>query len=181
MRTALLALTCSLWIASAADAPKLAAPFTIQRVGSPSIQLSQYRGKVVLVAFMSTTCPHCQQLTRELTLINKEYEARGVQILGCVFNPNANLLVSQFIASFQPSFPVGFSDNNTVTAYFGRSPNDPTPFYVPHLLFVDRTGHVQGDYAGESDFMKAPDANIRAQLDKMLKAPTTSAKNSKTK
>ena len=93
----------------------------IQRPGSPAIQLSQYRGKVVLLAFIHTTCPHCQDLTRELIPIAREYEARGVQVVECAFNLNAGQLVTAFIQQFQPPFPVGWTDNDTVMGYLGRS------------------------------------------------------------
>src|ERR1051326_507762 len=94
-------------------------PLTINRVGSAGIQLSQYRGKIVLLAFIHTTCPHCQELTRELIPIAREYEARGVQIVECAFNQNADQLVTGFIQQFAPPFPVGWTDNNTVMAYLG--------------------------------------------------------------
>jgi thiol-disulfide isomerase/thioredoxin len=179
MRTALLAFTCAAVMASAAETPRPSPPLTIQRTGAPAIQLSQYKGKIVVLAFILTTCPHCQELTRQISPIASEYEARGVQFVECAFNQNANMLVPQFVQQLQPSFPVGYTDNDTAMKYFGRTPNDPNTFYVPHVVFLDRTGKIVADYAGESEFMKTPAANIRTQLDKMLKAPAAATKSSK--
>jgi len=175
MRTALGALL-GLAVLTAAAQPaaqpeaRPSPPFTIRRVGSPDIQLSQYKGKIVLLVFILTTCPHCQELTRELNPIAREYEARGVQVVECAFNLNAGELVPGFIQQLQPAFPVGWTDNDSVMAYVGRSLVDRRPFFVPHVVFLDRRGMIEGDYAGESDFMKTPAPSIRAELDKMLKA-----------
>ena len=175
-----LALFCAAaFTVTAGEPAKPSPPLTIQRVGSPAVQLSQFRGKIVLLAFISTTCPHCQALTQMLSPIAREYEARGVQVVACAFNPNADQLVGAFIQQFAPAFPVGWADNNTVMVYVGRSVMDTTPFYVPHLVFLDRRGLIQGDFAGESDFMKAPEPNIRAELEKLLKAGSAAAAKSK--
>lgn len=180
MRTAALVLFCSAALTlTAAEVGKPSPPLTIQRVGSPPIQLTQYRGKVVLLVFILTTCPHCQQLTRDLAPIAHDYEARGVQIVECAFNQGAEQAIPGFVQALQPAFPVGWADNATVMSYVGRSLMETTPFYVPHTVFLDRRGVVQGEYAGESDFMKTPDASIRAELEKLLKSapPTTASKS----
>jgi peroxiredoxin len=186
MRTALFSmLGLAALTAAAQTAPQPAAKpsplLTIQRPGGQDIQLSQYRGKIVLLAFIHTTCPHCQELTRELIPIAHDYEARGVQVVECAFNQNAGQLVTAFIQQFQPPFPVGWTDNDTVMGYLGRSILDTRMFFVPHLVFLDRRGMIQGDFAGESEFMRTPDASIRGELDKLLKAggPATPASKSK--
>ena len=161
--------------------PRPSPPFIIKRVGSPDIQLSQYRGKIVLLAFILTTCPHCQELTRKLIPIAREYEPRGVQVVECAFNLNADEFVPGFIRDLQPPFPVGWSDNDSVVGYVRGNPLDRRTFYVPHLVFLDRRGMIQGDFAGESDFMKTPEPNIRAELDKLLKAEAAARPAGKSK
>ena len=54
---------CLAFAALAADTARPSPPFTILRPGAAPIQLSQYRGKIVALAFIQTTCSHCQQLT----------------------------------------------------------------------------------------------------------------------
>jgi hypothetical protein len=55
---------------------------------------------------------------------------------------------------------------------------DPHPLYVPHMVFLDRSGVIRADYAGESEFMKQPETNIPAEFEKLLKAPVSSASHS---
>src|SRR5690242_17861157 len=49
--------------ASAAEVGKPTPALTIQQLPSGPAQLSQYKGKVVALALINTTCPHCQNLT----------------------------------------------------------------------------------------------------------------------
>lgn len=172
MRIALLAVFSSAFaLVAATDQPaRPSPPFTIQRTGAPQLPLSRYRGKIVALAFIHTTCPHCQDLTKTLNPIAREYSPKGVQFLECAFNVNAGALVPDFIKQFEPSFPVGWADSAAVQAYLQYTVLDNRPFYVPHMVFLDRRGIIRGDFPGESNFFQNPDVNIRAELDKILKA-----------
>jgi thiol-disulfide isomerase/thioredoxin len=144
------------------------AHFTMQRPKAPDLSLSQYRGKIVAVAFISTECPHCQDLTRILTPLAREYAPRGVQFVECAFNEGADRLLKDFIDRFAPPFPVGYSSPAVVRTYLHYSLLD-AKFFVPHMQFLDRSGVVRLDIPGEADFFKTPEASIRTQLEKMLK------------
>ena len=169
MRTAFAVLLLAA-VASVAAAPQVARPFTIQRLGgTPNVKVETLRGKIVVLAFVSTTCPHCQELTKELVAMSKEYSQRGVQFLECAMNPEAEHDLPNFIRQLQVPFPVGFSDREKVYAFVGRSAVDNRMFYVPHLVFIDRNGMVRGDYPGESDFIAHAAENTRTELDKLLK------------
>jgi AhpC/TSA family len=155
--------------ADTAAPPRPSPPLTIERLGAPSVELSQYRGKVVALAFIFTTCSHCQDLTKLLGPLSHEYAMRGVQVLECAFNDDAKQTMAEFLQQFQPPFPVGWTSRATAMAYLQRSILDTRPLYVPHMVFLDRRGIIQADYPGESDFMKDPATNIRAELEKLLK------------
>jgi hypothetical protein len=117
-------------------------------------------------------------MTSELVPIAKEYQPLGVQFLECAFNDEAPTSVAGFIQQFQPPFPVGYASRDAVYAYLGRSIIDLRALMVPHLVFLDRSGFIQGDFPGESDFMIHPAENVRAELDKLLKGGTAGAKES---
>jgi cytochrome oxidase Cu insertion factor (SCO1/SenC/PrrC family) len=156
--------------ADTAAPPRPSPPLTIERLGAPSVELSQYRGKVVALAFIFTTCSHCQDLTKLLGPLSREYALRGVQVLECAFNDDAKQTMAEFVQQFQPPFPVGWTNRAAAMAYLQRTILDTRPLYVPHMVFLDRRGIIQADYPGESDFMKDPATNIRAELEKLLKA-----------
>jgi len=146
------------------------------RLNAPALRFSQYRGRVLLVAFIQTTCPHCQQLTNELTLIARDYAARGVQVLECAFDENAAAALPEFLERFHPPFPVGYSTSAAVMAYLQYSIIDPRPVMVPQMVFLDRAGVIRAQYPGESDFFRNVGPNVRAQLDRMLAEPAAGHK-----
>src|ERR1019366_7860035 len=94
--------------ATAATA-RSAGEFVIHMADGPDKLLSAYRGKVVVMAFMYTTCPHCQHTAGVLSKIQSEYAARGVQMLGVTFDVNAKQGVPGFIKLTGANFPVGYS------------------------------------------------------------------------
>ena len=161
---------------TAADVKRPSPVFSIQRLGAPPVPLSQYRGKVVLLAFIDTHCPHCQKLTGYLNELAPKYAARGVQVVACAFNEDAQGSLPEFQQQFHPVFPVGFSNRAAVMAYLQISMMDPHPLYVLHLVFLDRSGVIRSDVAGETEFMKQVETNIPAELEKLLKAPGAAAK-----
>jgi hypothetical protein len=157
------------WTAPAADTARPSPPFTIQRTGAAPLRLNQYRGRVVALAFIYTSCSHCQQLTSELNLIARDYAARDVQVLECAFNEDAVAAMPEFLERFTPQFPVGYSTSAAVMSYLQHKAVNPRPLFVPHMVFLDRAGVIRADYPGEGGFFSDANANIRAQLEKMLK------------
>src|SRR5947199_10421042 len=111
MRTAFLSALCisAFFNGSAAEPARPSPAFSIARTGAAPLKLSQYKGKVVALAFIYTTCPHCQRLTATLNQVAKDYAARGVQVLECAFNDDAVPTMPEFIRQFTPAFPVGFA------------------------------------------------------------------------
>jgi len=164
---------CAMAFAQAAKAPA-ARPFTIKRPNAADLTLAAYRGKIVLLVFISTHCSHCQEFTEKLIPIAREYAPRGVQFIECAVNPDAKTDVPNFVRAFQPPFPVGYGAQDVVDAYLQRSPI--LTFYVPHTVFLSRTGRIVDDYPGESNFMKNALTNTRGELDKLLKAAAAPAK-----
>jgi hypothetical protein len=90
--------------------------------------------------------------------------------VGSAFNePMSEGVVRDFVLQFRPAFPLGW--NTRVAVYFLAQYSVLTqkPFYVPHLVFIDRHGVIQRQVPGEeSTFMGNPGENIRKTLDQML-------------
>lgn len=153
--------------------PRKAPEFVFNMVDGPHQLLSMYKGKTVVVALMFTTCPHCQKTAQLLTQVQKEYAAKGVQILGAVFDQDAAGRVQQFNKSLGLNFPCGYSDQGAVLEFLHAPAND--PYFVPILVFIDKRGTVRSQYIGDETFLAHQDINIRAEIDKMLKVGTTTS------
>ena len=162
-------------VASAQQVPRRAGEFAISAADGNQILLSQYSGKVVVLAIMFTTCPHCQHTSQILSGIQKEYADRGLQIVGAFFNDNGLQLIPGFVQQFKPAFPVGYATREQVNEYLQHAPGKPT--YVPELIFVDRNRQIRAQYTGSDDFFKDQEKNIRALVESLLKEPVTAKKS----
>src|SRR4030088_1008594 len=76
--------------------------------------LSSYRGKVVALEFLYTTCPHCQHAAAVLTKLYQEYGDKGFQPIGVAFNENAKMLVPDFVRNFRVGYPIAYGERNPV-------------------------------------------------------------------
>jgi len=168
------ALLLATFVASAQQLPRPAGEFAITMPNGRQLLLSRYAGKVVVLAFISTTCPHCQHTTQLLSVIQNEYASKGVQVLAAAFNPNAPELVPGFIAQFRPTFPVGSADRDSVLEYEQASLAKPN--YVPELIFIDRNRVIRAQANGGDDFFKDQEKNIREEIETLLKEPVASGK-----
>ena len=155
--------------ALAADVPRKSPDFALHLADGKDVQLGQFRGKVVVLAFISTTCPHCQNYTQILSAIQKDYAPRGVQVLAAAFNDGAQSLLPAFLAQFHPAFPVGWEDRVSALSFMQISILNQG--YVPKVVFIDRAGTIQKQFEGQDGFFVDGDKNTRATLDEMLKAP----------
>ena len=162
-------------LASAQQVPRPAGEFAISTTNGSQTLLSTYSGKVVVLAFMFTTCPHCQHTSQILSGIQKEYGDRGLQVLGAFFNDNAAQLIPGFIIQFQPTFPVGYATRAQVDEYLQHSFGKPT--YVPELVFIDRNRQIRAQYTGTDDFFKDQETSIRNLVDSLIKEPATAKKS----
>ena len=152
-------------------APELA--FTIPGQGQKL--LSQYRGKVVALEFIFTTCPHCQAASKMMTKLQQEYGPRGFQALDVAVNDNADLLVENFAKDYQVGFPVGYTPQPQMVSFMGFPSNY---FVVPQLVLIDRGGviHYQTPPRENEDWDKLmKEENIRHHIEELLGASSTSS------
>src|SRR5208283_631412 len=121
---------------SAPQVPRKAAEFVIQMPDNkPELLLSSYRGqKVVVLALMFTTCPHCQKTAGILAQVQRDYADKGVQILGAAFDQNAAMQVQRFNQVFGVNFPCGYSNLKAVMDFLQIA----EPPFVPDLVFIDK-------------------------------------------
>ena len=130
-------------------------------------QLSSLKGKVVILAFMQTGCPHCQHFAQQLGMYQQEYGPKGVQVLGAVFDTGAKAGLQKFKDQFVRGFPVGYSDEATVMAWLKQPVEQ--GYFVPIVAFVNRRGQIVSQHLGDDILFQDPDTNIRHILDRLIK------------
>ena len=142
--------------------------FKINMVDGSKVSLGQYQGKVVVLAMIMTTCPHCQAATRILATLQKEFGPKGLQVLEAALDQKPAESVPVFIKNFNPPFPVGYTTVAESVAFMQLSSKK--RYYVPYVTFIDRDGMIRGQYVGDDPFNaeKAQTANSRAMVTKLV-------------
>jgi len=172
MRT-LVPLLAGLLLAPAAHAgsvPRPAPELVMERGGAPPIKLSQFRGKIVALAFSYTTCDHCQLLTVTLKTIQKDYEARNVQVVECAFEEGVAINYPMFLKALEPNFATGYTTAVIVKKFVQWDDKRDGVLMIPYMIFIDVRGTIRGDFNGKDGFFNDADKRIRVELDKMIKA-----------
>ena len=139
MRTILAALLCVSALA-AADVNRPAQRFLLPDVTGRDHDFNEYRGKVVVLEFMQTTCPHCGAFTSVLKEAQQRYGDR-VAIVSLVNPPDTPATVSNFIAAHQINYPVLLDAGRVAYAYIRRA-----AFDIPYLFLIDASGTIRKEF-----------------------------------
>ena len=168
MRLIALAALAALSI-SAADVPRTAPDFTVKMTNGKDVKLSAYKGKVVVIEFLLTTCPHCQRASQGLNKVYRELKAQGLQPVGVAVNDMANMLVDDYVKQFNLDFPVGWSLRDPVISFLQHPVMMMMSF--PSIVIIDRNGQIRHQFPGGDKFFDNEEKNLRDAVLPLLKAP----------
>ncbi|MEO8052671.1 MAG: TlpA disulfide reductase family protein [Acidobacteriota bacterium] len=155
--------------------PRNSPEFTVTEPSGKQVLLSSLRGKIVVMPFMFTTCPHCQRYAQMLTKLQQEFAGRGVVMLGTVFNDANAQMAAQFVREFQVGFPVGYASRDQVVSYLGLSVLD--RWVVPQVAIIDKKGNVVAQSVATGTPELQDEAYLRNFLEKLVKESSTSSKS----
>lgn len=153
--------------APAADLPRKAPDFTINLVDGKKLTLAQYKGHAVVLAFILTSCTHCQETVKALSKLQNEYAARGLQVLASATEKDAQNHIRLFVRNFSPPFPVGY--NTGAEALDLLPPTGKLPL-MPLLGFIDRQGVLRTQHEGEEPFFNDLEPNLRKEIEALLRS-----------
>jgi peroxiredoxin len=134
-RTGLLALTLILSGAAAAAGDAPAPAFSLPARGGSTIDLSQFKGQVVMINFWASWCVPCRQEMPLLETIYKKYKPLGFTLIGVNVEPDQKDAES-FLKQTPVSFPVLFDAKSQVSGLYNVQ-------VMPTTVFIDRKGNVR--------------------------------------
>jgi thiol-disulfide isomerase/thioredoxin len=111
--------------------------------GGP-IKLGNYSGKVLLVNLWATWCGPCRIETPELVKLHKEYQSRGVEMIGLsTEDPAASAQsVSDFIREYKVDYQIGWAKPEVAqTLMQGRGS-------IPQSFVIARDGRIVRRFIG---------------------------------
>ena len=152
--------------------PRKSPEFTITEGPGKEILLSSFRGKVVVLAFVHTTCIHCQAFSAMVTKLHKELGPRGFQPIDVAWNPNADQLVPSFVKDIGIDFPVGYSEWEPIMSYLGFSVMDRP--VVPLVVVIDKKGMIRAQSPPQGDPNLQDEGKLRSMIEGLLSEGATS-------
>jgi len=145
--------------AFAASSSGPAPAFKLSGRGGKAIDLSQYKGQVVMINFWATWCGPCRQEMPLLEDIYKKYKPMGFTMLGVNVEPDAKAAEAWLAKQKPVSFPIAFDTESKVSKMYKVAG-------MPSTVFVDRKGNIRVMHKG----YKPGDENIYlTQIRSMLK------------
>jgi cytochrome c-type biogenesis protein len=120
-----------------------------------AMKLTELRGRVVLLNFWATWCIPCRSEIPSLSGMQKDFESRGLSVVGVSYDDTADL-----IQEFQKDIPQGYQivlGGREVGSQLPASP-------LPTTYIIDRQGRVRDKMIGERT-RAAFEASIKPLLD----------------
>lgn len=129
-------------------------------------KLSALRGRVVVLNFWATYCAPCRKEMPDLSAIQNQYAALGVQVVGAsAEHLEDQKKVLQFVRETKINFPVWLGATVTDMARFGLGPD------LPGTAIVGRDGKIVWRTKGVVN-----EAELKRELDTLLAAAEKQAK-----
>jgi peroxiredoxin len=154
-------------LAAAAPVPRPAPALAFADPANQPTSLQAYRGKVVMIEFLLTHCPHCWRLSQTVTRLQHDLGPRGFQAIGIAFDKDLlPAQVSNFAKLANAGFPVGLATSDQVDAFLGRGAGE--QFQVPQIVIVDRGGTIRAQSHATKETTLESEADLRHLLESLL-------------
>ncbi|RDW19104.1 thiol-disulfide oxidoreductase [Oceanobacillus arenosus] len=117
-----------------------AAPdFKLQQISNnnelESVQLSDFKGKGVMLNFWGTWCEPCKAEMPYMESLYPEYQDKGIEILAVSLD-GTELAVDRFIDEYDLTFPVPFDRTGIVRDLYKIGP-------IPSTFFINPEGKIE--------------------------------------
>jgi len=109
------------------------------------MQLTDMRGKVVVVNFWASWCPPCVDETPSLIALQKEIAPKGATVLG-ISSDYDEQSYAHFVQTSGIDFPTYFDGARTISAEYGT-------YVYPETYIIGRDGRIARKLVGEQDWM----------------------------
>lgn len=138
--------------------------FTLPDLNVNYHDLYDYRGKIVMLDIIQTTCPVCQTSQKIFETIRLKHGGK-VAVINIVTQPDTQDTVRMFISQFAVKTPVLFDCGQAIASFLKLTPKNPQ-ISLPHLFLIDGSGMIRNDY----DYTTFPD--VFEKLDPLMNEVT---------
>ena len=125
--------------------------------------LADYRGKIVLVEFMQTNCPHCATFSAVLNGLKSKYGDK-LAVLAIANPPDNPQTMMQFVKDHKLTYPL-LLDQGQVAYSYVRSPS----FDLPGVVLIDANGMIRNQWQNSVLTKDIFEGNgLSREIDKLL-------------
>ncbi len=117
--------------------------FSLPDLTGQKLNLSSYRGKVVLLDFWATWCDPCRDEIPRFVELQNKYAHRGLQIIGVSMDDSPEP-VREFSQRFKMNYPVVMGNAQTGELYGGV-------LGLPIAFLIGRDGRISAKHIGATD------------------------------
>lgn len=129
--------------AASAQQGALAPDFRLADLNGRALNLSSYRGKVVLLDFWATWCVPCREETPHLVDLQNKYGSQGLQVIGVSMDDGPEP-VRDFYQHYKMNYPVVMGDARTGELFGGV-------LGLPIAFVIGPDGRITSKHIGSTD------------------------------
>lgn len=133
---AILLLSCQ----SSVDSSK-ASDFTLLNLQDESVNLSEYKGQVVLINFFATNCPPCRLEIPDFVLLQNQYGSQGFAVIGISVDRNGKRILPRFAQALRINYPILLATSKVIRDYGNI-------YALPASFLIDRDHRIIKHYTG---------------------------------
>jgi peroxiredoxin len=167
-------------LVATAPVPRKSPELVISEPSGKQISLSNFRGRVVVVEFVLTNCPHCMRVAKMISKLHEGMSQRGLQTIGVAFDNGLNeKMVTQFAQQLGVTYPIAYTSSAQVDSYLGRAQTERV--MVPQIVVIDRAGVIRAQSQPIREMNLEDLSYLRNLIDGLLKEnPPPAGTNSAT-
>jgi cytochrome c biogenesis protein CcmG/thiol:disulfide interchange protein DsbE len=120
---------------------KKAADFELKTSDGKIVQLSQLKGKVVLLNFWATWCGPCRKEIPDFLEVYEQYKGKGFEIVGVSLDEDGWSVVNPFVKQYKINYPIVMGDGKVVKAFGSFQ-------YIPTTFLIDKQGNIVHTFTG---------------------------------
>lgn len=118
--------------------------FNLPDLSGRQHNISEWRGKVLVINFWATWCPPCRKEIPDFIALQEHYAAQGVQFIGIALEDMAPVV--EYSSASNINYPILLGGDNGISLAHQLGNNVDA---VPYTLVVDKQGRIIHRHPGE--------------------------------